>query len=337
MGRKLALFLGATVVALVAMAFAGSAFGGSRNHDQHNAAQSDDRWENEQGRTDAQGDRGHGGDPGHGGDRGHGGDQGYGGGQGHGGDQGHPRPMAYTCTGGARSGPDPSMWTFVSIPSNTYASLTVTGVCQTAPGAVIHVLGDVDVAAGAVLDAQSAPSTITVGHNVTAAAGSLLGLGCQPDYPDKTGHPCAFDATANSSITVDGNVTGTDVDTALLNGVTVDGSVTLTGGGGDIPWSIKNNKIGRDLTVSGVTADWLGVLFNEIEGSVTLTAITVNDPEDLAQGLIPLVFVVRNDIERNLSCTGLAPGVSGGFFGPPDEVNVVGGNATGQCASLVAP
>ena len=227
------------------------------------------------------------------------------------------------------------MWTFVSIPSGTYASLTVAGVCQTAPGTVIHVLGDVNVAAGAVLDAQSAPSTITVGHDVTAAAGSLLGLGCQPDYPDKTGHPCAFDPTGNSSITVDGKVTGTDVDTVLLNGIKVKGNVTLAGGGGDIPWSIKNNKIGRYLTVSGVTADWLGVLFNEIEGSVTLTDITVNDPEDLAQDLTPLVFVVRNNIEGDLGCTGIVPGVSGGFF--PGEVNVVGGNATGQCASLVAP
>ena len=187
--------------------------------------------------------------------------------------------MAYTCTGGLRSGPDPSTWTFVSIPSGTYASLTVAGVCQTAPGTVIHVLGDVNVAAGAVLDAQSAPSTITVGHNVTAAAGSLLGLGCQPDYPDNTGHPCVVEADGHSTIKVEGNVTGTGVDTVLLNGIKVEGNITLIGGGGDIPWSIKNNRIGRDLTVSGVTVDWLGVLFNEIEGSVTLTDITVNDPE----------------------------------------------------------
>src|SRR5271154_984391 len=73
------------------------------------------------------------------------------------------RPKAYTCTGGAKSGGDPSMWTFVRIPSGTYSSITVKGVCQTAPGATINVVGDVIVAADAVLDAQSFPSTITVG------------------------------------------------------------------------------------------------------------------------------------------------------------------------------
>ena len=69
---------------------------------------------------------------------------------------------------------------FTSIPSGNYASITVTGVCNIVPGAVINVTGNINVAPGAVLDAQSAPSTITVGHNVTAGAGSFLGLGCQP-------------------------------------------------------------------------------------------------------------------------------------------------------------
>src|SRR5215813_10123128 len=73
----------------------------------------------------------------------------------------------YTCAGG-------------DIPSGTYASITVTGFCDVVPDAVINVAGNLNVAAGALFDAQSAPSTISVGHNVTAGAGSLLGLGCQP-------------------------------------------------------------------------------------------------------------------------------------------------------------
>ncbi len=76
-------------------------------------------------------------------------------------------PSAYTCSGG-------------EVPSGTYASLTVTGMCSVAADAVISVVGNVNVAAGAMFDAQSAPSTITVGRNVTGAAGSLVGLGCQP-------------------------------------------------------------------------------------------------------------------------------------------------------------
>lgn len=237
-----------------------------------------------------------------------------------------PAPPAYTCSGG-----DFSTFDLVHIPGGDYSSITVTGACDVEPGAVINIVGNLNVAPGAVFDAQSAPSTITVGRNVTAAAGSLLGLGCQPEPLDgHSAHPCAMDPTASSEITIDGNVTATNADTVLLNGITVHGNVTLTGGGGEIPWSIKNNTIDRNLTVNGQTVEWLGVLFNTIGGNATLTNITLTeDHEDASM----LVYVVRNTVGRNLICKGLAEGVSGGFV--PGSVNVVGRNAIGQCASLV--
>ena len=227
-------------------------------------------------------------------------------------------PTAYTCTGGA-------------IQSGNYASITVKGACSVATDAVINVVGNVNVAAGAVLDAQSAPSTITVGHNVTAIAGSLLELGCQPTNSIGmfAGVPCTVEPDGHSIITVDGNVTATDANTVLLRKMTVNGNVTLSGGGGEIPWSIKGNTIGGNLTVFGVTADWLGVQFNGIGGNATLTNITATDPGDPGR----TVAVVENTVGRNLICTGLAPGVSGGFI--PGEVNHVGHNAIGQCASLI--
>jgi hypothetical protein len=236
----------------------------------------------------------------------------------------HMTPTAYTCTGG-----DFATGNLTSIPSGNYASITVTGACAVAADAVISVAGNVYVAAGAVLDAQSAPSTITVGRNVIAGRGSLLGLGCQPDYPHNTGHPCTVEPDGHSTITVNGNVIAFGANTVLLNGITVNENVTLIGGGGDIPWSIKNNTIGGNIVVGGVTADWLGVLFNHIGGNAVLIHITATDPGDPGR----LVFVVRNTVGQNLICSGLAPGVSGGFF--PGEVNVVGGHALGQCASLV--
>jgi hypothetical protein len=224
----------------------------------------------------------------------------------------------YTCTGG-------------EIPSGNYASITVTGVCSVQAHAVVSVVGNVNVAAGARFDAQTAPSTITVGHNVTAASASFLGLGCQPatSIGMFAGHKCAVDSAGHSIITVNGNVTATDADTVLVNGITVNGNVTLTGGGGETPWAIKGNTISGNLTISGVTADWLGALFNMIGGNATLTNITATDPGDPGR----TVGVVENTVGRNLNCTGLAPGVSGGFI--PGEVNHVGHNATGQCASLV--
>ena len=172
--------------------------------------------------------------------------------------------------------------------------------------------------------------TITVEHNVTAGAGSLLGLGCQPPaYTGNSAHQCMNEPDGHSNIIVNGNVTGTDANTVLLNGITVGKNVTLTGGGGDIPWSVKNNTIGGNLTVGEVTADWFGALFNQISGNATLTNITATDPGNPT----PTVYVVRNTIGRNLNCMGLGPYVSGGFI--PDEVNTVGRNANGQCASLV--
>jgi hypothetical protein len=239
-------------------------------------------------------------------------------------------PIAYTCTGG-----DFASGNLVSIPSGNYASLTVTGACDVAPDAVISVVGNVNVAAGGALDAQSAPSTMTIGGNVTAVSGSLLGLGCQPTTyytPPNTAHPCMIESNGHSTITVNGNVTAIGANTVLLNGITVKGNVTLSGGGGAIPWSIKNNAIGGNLTVVGVTADWLGVLFNGISGNVTLSSVTATDPSDPRGPGEGPIFVVRNTIGANLTCLGLAPGVVGGAF--PGEVNVVGGNAIGQCANL---
>jgi len=223
-------------------------------------------------------------------------------------------PIAYTCTGG-----DFASGNLTTIPSGIYSSITITGACAVTPNATITVLGDVNVASGAVFDAQSAPSKITVGGDVTAASGSLLGLGCLPNPPKHTtGHPCTVEPHRQSTIVVLGNVTTTDADTVLLNGITVKGNVTLLGGGDQAgnPWSIKTNWIGGDLVVSGVTPEWIG--------NVILTNITV------AEGVT--IDVARNTVGRNLTCWGLAPAVSGGFTG---EVNVVGGQALGQCASLM--
>ena len=58
-------------------------------------------------------------------------------------------PTAYTCSGG-----DLATNTFVDIPSGNYASITVAGVCDVPDNAVISVVGNVNVLAGAVLCAE---------------------------------------------------------------------------------------------------------------------------------------------------------------------------------------
>ena len=233
---------------------------------------------------------------------------------------------SYTCRGGDLASGD-----FTSIPSGTYVTITVAGVCNVQPNAVIRVIGNLTVMPGAVFDAQSAPSTIIVGRNISAGPGSLLGLGCQP--PNTIGMfagvPCADPyAAGHTTITVNGNISAGDADTVLIRHVTVGGYVSLDGGGGEIPWSIKGNSIGRNLWVNNVAADWVGVQFNHVGGNALLTRITSLDPGDPGR----TVAVVENTVAGNLVCEGLVPGVSGGFI--PGEVNHVGGDAVGQCAAI---
>lgn len=217
-----------------------------------------------------------------------------------------------------------------AIASGAYRNITVTGACSVSAGAVISVSGNITVTRGAVLDAQSAASTITVRGNVTALSSALLGLGCQPaSYVGNSGHACTVDPLDHSTIAVNGNVTALNTGTVLLNGITVRGNITALGGGSEIPWSIKNNTIGRNVSVAGQTTNWLGVLFNDIGGNATLLHIAVTDTDPGAHG----AFVVQNRIRRNLVCLGVTPTVTGGLF-PGEPLNTVGGRALGQCAAL---
>jgi hypothetical protein len=247
-----------------------------------------------------------------------------------------PPPAAYTCTGG-----NFAHHNFTIIPSGTYASITVKGACAVAPNAVITVIGNINVAPGAVLDAQSAPSTITVRQNVTAGPGSLLGLGCLPNPPEHTtGHPCIIDPTGSSDITVKGSVTASSANAVLLNGITVNGNVTLIGSEGTasvaerataIPWSIKDNTIGGNVLVGLMTPIWIGLLDNKVGGNVDLFNITITDGLPPNNDPMPTIFIASNTVGQNLACYALGPYVSGGF---PGEVNIVGGQALGQCANL---
>jgi hypothetical protein len=246
-----------------------------------------------------------------------------------------PAPMAYTCTGG-----DLATGTFTSIPSGNYSRITVKGVCNVQPGAVINVFGNIKVAPGAVFDAQSAPSTINVGRDVTAGPGSLLGLGCLPNPPGHTtGHPCTVDPTGSSTITIDGNVKAWHASAVLLNGITVKRNVTLIGSEGTatvterataIPWAIKNNTIGGNLTVGDMTPIWVGLLLNKVGGNVILFNVHITDGLPPNNDPMPTIQVVLNTVGRNLVCFGNGPNLN---VSTPGELNVVGGRALGQCAN----
>ena len=223
---------------------------------------------------------------------------------------------SYTCKGG-------------DIPSGTYKNVTISGPCTVAAGSVITITGNVIVNKGAMFDAQSAPATITIAQNVTALPGAFLGLGCQPpSYTGNSAHPCAVDPEGHSSISVGGNITTAGTSTVMLNGITVARNVTLAGGnGGPIPWSVKNNKIGGNVTAIGVNAAWFGVLFNEIGKNVVLSHIALDDHDPGAPG----VYIVRNKIGQNLICSNLTVL---GVAGVTGYGNAISGKTLGQCAGI---
>lgn len=230
--------------------------------------------------------------------------------------------QALTCSGG-------------QIHGGTYSSITVTGHCTVKPGARVIVQGGVIVRPGASFDGAT-DSTIKIHGNVVAGPGSSFALGCTP------AHPCDGNDTQDFSTfdRVDGNIVLNGVFNAALNGDLIGGSVTSIGGGAGllnpadefIPFSIKDDTIGGNVVVSGLTTVWFGVIRSTIGGNVVLINIKGSDPDANE--------VVANKITGNLVCIGnspasqfgdaiLDPGLPPGY-GP----NQVGGVAVGQCADL---
>jgi hypothetical protein len=230
----------------------------------------------------------------------------------------HAASGNYTCTGGA-------------IPSGSYNSITVTGQCTVAPNAVIRVGGNVNVAPGALLDGQESPAIINVGGNITVGAGAYMALGCQPanTIGTQAGEPCATDPAGHTTIRVGGSVRATNAADVTLRGLRVGGSVTAIGGGdGQSPWAWKGLTVGGNVTADNITPEFFVVEFNRIGGTVNLHSIHETDTDPA-----PFVGVIKNVIGGSLHCTDLTPRATVGFN--PANVNVVGGEATGQCAALV--
>ncbi|KHK97352.1 hypothetical protein LK09_11155 [Microbacterium mangrovi] len=227
-----------------------------------------------------------------------------------------PTGSAYTCSG--------------QLPSGVYSSITVVGECDVPSGAVVTVSGNITVTAGSALrstwglDAPVPGATITVGHNVTGAPGSLVELGCTMAHGN---------CDPASTVLVKGNVTLDAVYDAALNGIEVLGNVTSTGGGSGpngFPFSVKDDHIHGNLTVSDLNGSWFGVIRTAVDHNTTLTNITLSDPDGNE--------IVADSFGHNLSCTGMspAPQLGDAVVGAPPGYgpSTVGGKATGQCSTV---
>jgi hypothetical protein len=229
--------------------------------------------------------------------------------------------------------------------AGTYSSFTVTGTCNIAYGANVHINGDLTIAAGASLNDHGAEAwkaaQMHIAGDVYVGKGAVLGLGW--NSPEGT---LGLD-------TVGGDIVASRPLALQLGGVTVGGDV-ISNGGGVLSTSIadfrnfpvKDNVIHGNLIVQGWHGGWIGLIRNTVGGNVIFSKnVSRSNPEtgpgtdedssevqgsDLAAIGGPSI---PQTIHGNLICIGNVPAA---HFNPGDfgAANSVGGKAIGQCAGL---
>ena len=223
-------------------------------------------------------------------------------------------PTAAVCSGGSLSSPPTSL---APIASGTYSSLTVTGDCIIPDTAKVVVHGPVIVAPGAALDDYT-EAVFHVDGDVRVGNGAIVLLGCN-----------FFDCEAPSDTRIHGSVLADAPLTMDIDGAVIDGDV-ISHGGGPGPsvdphsvvanFAFKDNIVGGNVSLTGWSGWWLGVLRNQVAGDVTVSRIAGTDPDALE--------VSENVIGGDMTCRDNAPAIQFGEGGTP---NIVDGGARGQC------
>ncbi len=231
---------------------------------------------------------------------------------------------AWTCTGG-------------SVPPGTYASITVTGICNVDAGNVT-VRGDVTIRTGGGLNAGFGGSDIRIGRDLVVLRNGLLVLGCEPVFFVCFNDP---DQTVGTFVThhrVGGNLVSQSGLLVLAHHSWIGGSVTQQGGGGGVNCTTfplgpngppaysdyEDNVIGADATVVGLRTCWAGFIRNTVGHDVVFSNNYMGDPDGNE--------VVANTVAHNLFCFGNKPAAQiGDSMGAKNDVD---GHAYGQCRAL---
>ena len=217
------------------------------------------------------------------------------------------------------------------IAAGTYRSLTVTGVCSFAGGAVT-VTHNLVVADGAALNdhAASPLTTVHVGGNVLVGKGGIVGLG-------------TYNPTAPHNSVVDGNVIANQPLSLYISFTTIHGNLISHGGGGGVSGQFRNfptkdNTIDGNAVIEGWTGGWIGFIRNHVGGNVIFShnRSVINglvNPPVPGQVDTDSSEVMTNVIGGNLICQGNTPKAQ---VNPNDggQPNTVSGRKIGQCAGL---
>jgi len=209
-------------------------------------------------------------------------------------------PQATTCSSG-------------DIAAGTYKGLIVTGDCTFA-GDRIKVNGDIVVAPGATLnDHAGSPTEVHVTGDVLVGDGGILGLG-------------TYNPTVKHKSEVGGSIIATNPTSLYVSFVRIHGDFISSGGSGPgRNFPTKDDTIDGNLSITGWTGFWVGLVRDTVGGNVTFSNNSGDNPDSSE--------VMTNVIGGNLVCTGNTPAAT---VNPDDGgmPNVVGGTATGECAGL---
>jgi hypothetical protein len=211
-----------------------------------------------------------------------------------------------------------------------YYNLTVDGNAYVPAGGALTVTGDLTIDAGACLDAFST-ATVTVFGNIKVGKGATLALGCTPQSIGPV-PPCGVTTTHDRVV---GSITADHPLTMYIDGDLIEGDLISNGGGPGMTLSpyvnfpIKDNTIYGNVSITGWSGAWNGLLRNTIRGNATFannSGITLGD-----DGTPDSSEVVDNTIWGSLTCSGNWPIAQIGDSGGGD--NIVYGGASGECAT----
>ena len=209
----------------------------------------------------------------------------------------HPGSGRYTCSAG-------------TVPPGDYASIVVSGLCYGPAAGGVLVAGPVTVEAGASLIAnypspgKGAPegdAIWRIAGSVRVDKGATLALGCEPHFGCKKA----------TSDTVGGGIRAVDALGVIVHATSVNGGVTMTGGGGGlscVPSGVfakmrepvytdfEDDAVKGSLRISSLASCWLGLARDAVDGSVWVTGDKLADPD--------AIEILSNVIVGNLTCSG---------------------------------
>jgi hypothetical protein len=232
----------------------------------------------------------------------------------------------FTCKGGSFSSPS-------VIPSGTYHTITVKGLCAPEDPGTVTVERSLTVASGGTFFSLLGHATVTVWGSVDIQAGGRFAFGCAPTFDVS----CFDDPNATSNDTIHGNLSATGASLLVVHNDTIDGNVSVEGGGNGLTCNnipglhtpgyvdFSTNVIGGNASVEGLRTCWDGFSDNTIGGNVA----HINNHTVIEDGN----FVGGNTIARNLSCFRDDPLPHLSDFAPAP--NTVAGHTEGQCVNEV--